>query len=49
MHEVSGLSIAELRGLMGDHRRKFGVSDGELTASDIAEGMFKPQLGIFPK
>jgi hypothetical protein len=49
MHEVSGLSIAELRGLMGDHRRKFGVSDSELTASDSADGMFKPQLGIFLK
>lgn len=32
MHEVSGLSVSELRRLMGDHRKKFGVSDNELTA-----------------
>ena len=36
MHEVSGLSIVELRGLMGDHRKKFGVNDNELRASDAA-------------
>ena len=24
MHEASGLTIAELRALMGDHRKKFG-------------------------
>lgn len=49
MHEVSGLSIAELRGLMGDHRKKFGVSDNELTASDSSMEMHKPQLGICRK
>ena len=27
MHEVSGLSIAELRQLMGDRRAKFRISD----------------------
>lgn len=32
MHEVSGLSIAELHGMMGDRRTKFGISDNELTA-----------------
>ena len=41
MHEVSGLSIAELRGLMGDHRKKFGVCDNELTASDDGHAMHK--------
>lgn len=49
MHEVSGLSIAEMRGLMGDRRKKFGVNDKELTASDSASGRLKPQLGICPK
>lgn len=29
MHEVSGLSIRDLRALMGDHRRRFGISDDE--------------------
>jgi hypothetical protein len=47
MHEVSGLSIADLRGLMGDHRKKFGVNDNELTASDSGTGMLKPQQGIY--
>ncbi|WP_061542236.1 hypothetical protein [Collimonas fungivorans] len=27
MHEVSGLSIGELRALMGDRRQKFRISD----------------------
>lgn len=27
MHEVSNLSIKELRGLMGDHRKKFRIPD----------------------
>ena len=27
MHEVSGLTIGELRALMGDHRKFFGLSD----------------------
>ena len=27
MHEASGISIRELRGLMGDHRKRFGISD----------------------
>jgi hypothetical protein len=27
MHEVSGLSIAELRSLMGDRRKKWRISD----------------------
>ncbi|MEB0164937.1 hypothetical protein QN360_18750 [Glaciimonas sp. CA11.2] len=27
MHEESGLTVGELRGLMGDHRKNFGVSD----------------------
>lgn len=27
MHDVSGLSIRDLRSLMGDHRRRFGVTD----------------------
>ena len=49
MHEVSGLSIAELRGLMGDHSRKFGVSDSELTSSDSANEKLKPQLVNCPK
>jgi hypothetical protein len=49
MHEVSGLSIAELRGLMGDHRKKFGVSENELTASDSGMEMLKPQLNICRK
>lgn len=46
MHEVSGLSIAELRGLMGDHRKKFGVSDDESKLSDSGRGKLKPQQGI---
>jgi hypothetical protein len=46
MHEVSGLSIAELRGLMGDHRKKFGVSDDEPTVSDSDTGKLKHQQGI---
>ena len=41
MHEVSGLGIAELRGLMGDHRKKFGVSD-ESKMSDSGYGKLKP-------
>jgi len=27
MHDVTGLSIRELRALMGDHRRRFGIND----------------------
>ncbi|WP_240317753.1 hypothetical protein [Janthinobacterium lividum] len=27
MHEVSGLSIYELRAFMGDHRKRFGMMD----------------------
>ncbi|WP_240943841.1 hypothetical protein [Janthinobacterium lividum] len=27
MHEVSGLSIFELRACMGDHRKRFGLMD----------------------
>ena len=27
MHDVTGLGIRELRALMGDHRKKFGISD----------------------
>jgi hypothetical protein len=27
MHEVSDLSIEDLRGLMGDHRKKFRIPD----------------------
>jgi hypothetical protein len=29
MHEVSGLTIRDLRALMGDHRRRFGINDDE--------------------
>lgn len=29
MHEVSGLSIRDLRAMMCDHRRQFGISDHE--------------------
>lgn len=34
MHEVSGITIRDLRALMGDHRRRFGISDGEQWTSD---------------
>ena len=27
MHEESGLTVGELRGLMGDYRKNFGISD----------------------
>jgi hypothetical protein len=27
MHDVTGLSIRELRALMGDNRRRFGIND----------------------
>lgn len=27
MHDVTGLSIRDLRALMGDNRRRFGISD----------------------
>lgn len=46
MHEVSGLSIAELRGLMGDHRKQFGVSDDDSKMSHSGCGKLKPQQGI---
>lgn len=31
MHEVSGLSIHELRACMGDHRKRFGLSDQSIS------------------
>ena len=36
MHEVSGLTIAELRALMGDHRKKF--SNGTPASSEENNG-----------
>ncbi|QRX84770.1 hypothetical protein JQN73_03965 [Glaciimonas sp. PAMC28666] len=30
MHEVSGLTVRELRALMGDHRKNFGLSDNNV-------------------
>jgi hypothetical protein len=38
MHEVSGISIVELRGMMGDYRRKFGVSDDDPPSSMSGAG-----------
>jgi hypothetical protein len=34
MHEVSGLSISELRILMGDRRQKFRISDKQFKPKD---------------
>ena len=39
MHEVSDLSIRDLRYLMGDRRAKFRISDKQ----------FKPKEGAAPK
>jgi hypothetical protein len=32
--EVSGLSLADLRALMGDRRRRLRIGDGPLSAAD---------------
>jgi hypothetical protein len=37
MHEVSALSIAELRQLMGDRRDKFRISDKHFKPKAVAE------------
>ena len=37
MHEVSALSIAELRQLMGDRRGKFRISDKHFKPKTVAE------------
>ena len=37
MHEVSALSIAELRQLMGDRRGKFRISDKHFKPKAVAE------------
>jgi hypothetical protein len=37
MHEVSELSIQELRALMGDRREKFRISDKQFKPKDITK------------
>ncbi|MQR02535.1 hypothetical protein [Glaciimonas soli] len=37
MHEVSALTISELRGLMGDRREKFRISDKQFKPKDKIE------------
>lgn len=42
MHEVSGLTIRDLRALMGDHRRRFGINDDELQKlNDVTRSAIK--------
>lgn len=41
MHEVSDLSIRDLRNLMGDRREKFRISDKQFKPKDSADGGFE--------
>ncbi len=39
MHEVSELSIRELRGLMGDRRQKYWLSDAQGKPKEAGENV----------